>query len=104
MGEKQGEFVGEDREVMDAYYDLCERYEGGNTGPVKIQLKGLIEEGSDFLDSYLMLYRVLKDEGNLQEGWRVLNDAYGRAVDLITDEGGRWPDTLEWGGWKTGTS
>lgn len=97
MGEKGREFIDEDREVMDAYYELCERYEGKDVGFIKRQLSELIEKDPDFLDPYLMLYRTLEDEGNSRVAKGVLNSAYERAVDLITDEGGKWPDELEWG-------
>ncbi|KXA97299.1 hypothetical protein AKJ38_01520 [candidate division MSBL1 archaeon SCGC-AAA259I14] len=82
---------------MSAYYELCERYGGGDVGPLKRQLSELIEEDPDFLDPYLMLYSILEDEGNLHEAEAMLNVAYERALELITDEEGRWPDKLEWG-------
>lgn len=44
-----------------------------------------------------MLYSILQDVGNLQEAVAMLNVAYERALDLITDDQGRWPDKLEWG-------
>ncbi|KXA89141.1 hypothetical protein AKJ61_03480 [candidate division MSBL1 archaeon SCGC-AAA259B11] len=97
MGEKEREFIDEDREVMNAYYELCERYEGGNVRSIKRGLSELIEVDPNFLDPYLMLYSILEDEGNLQEAEAMLNVAYERALELITDEEGRWPDKLEWG-------
>lgn len=97
MIEGEREFVDEDRKVMDDYYELCERYEGENPGSIKRELGELIDEDPNFLDPYLMLYGILEDEGNLQVAEGVLDDAYERALDLITDEEGRWPDRLDWG-------
>ncbi len=97
MAKRQREYVDKDHKVMNIYYDLCERYNGRNAKSIKKQLKQLIEKDPDFLDSYLLLYEILQDEGNLSEAEKVLNDAYERALKLITDKKGNWPDILEWG-------
>lgn len=97
MAEQPREFVDKDHEVMGIYYDLCEEYDGSNVSSIKRQLKQLIEKDPDFLDSYLRLYEILQDEGNLPEAEKVLDEAYERAVKVITDKKGNWPDVLEWG-------
>ena len=91
------EYVDRDHEVMDTYYDLCERYTGRNAKTIKKQLEELIKRDPDFLDSYIFLYRILFRENKAKEAKKVLNEAYERAVKLITDENGNWPDILEWG-------
>ena len=97
MDREQREFMDKEHEVMYRFYDLCEQYNGSNAKFIKRRMKQLIEEDPDFLDSYLLLYEILKDEGNSSEAERVLNDAYERALRLITDENGNWPDRLSWG-------
>ena len=97
MAGERREYVDKKHKVMGIYCDLCEKYNGGNSKFIKKQLKQLIKKNPDFLDSYLLLYEILQDEGNLQKGEKVLNEAYERAVKLITDEQGNWPDILEWG-------
>ena len=97
MAKKQREYVDKDHKVMDVYYNLCEKYNGSNTKSIKRQLKQLIEKDHDFLDSYLLLYEILQDDGNLPEAEKILNDAYERALKLIIDKKGNWPDVLEWG-------
>jgi len=97
MAKRQREYIDKYHKVMDIYYDLCEKYNGSNAKSIKKQLKKLIEKDPDFLDSYLFLYEILQDEGNLPEAEKVLNDAYERALKLITDKKGNWPDILEWG-------
>lgn len=97
MTKKLREFVDKDHRVMDAYYDLCERYTGRNAKTIKGQLRRLIEKDPDFLDSYLLLHQILQDEGNFLEAEKILDQAYGRAIELITDKKGNWPDILEWG-------
>jgi len=97
MAKRKREYVDKDHKVMDIYYDLCEKYNGTNAKSIKKQLKQLIEKDPDFLDSYLLLYEISQDEGNLPEGEKVLNEAYERALKLITDKKGNWPDILEWG-------
>jgi tetratricopeptide (TPR) repeat protein len=98
MTKEQIEYVDQDHNVMSSFYDLCEKYSNGsNVKTIKRQLKQLIEKDQDFLDSYLMLYDILQNEDNLSEAEKTLNGAYERAIKLITDKKGNWPDVLEWG-------
>jgi tetratricopeptide (TPR) repeat protein len=91
------EYVDKDHEVRNTYYDLRERYTGRNAKTIKKQLEELIEKDPDFLDSYTFLHEIMFRENKVKEAKRVLNEAYERAVNLITDENGNWPDILEWG-------
>ena len=97
MSKNLKEFVDRDHRVMSDFYDLCERYNERNKVLIKRGLRRLIEEDPDFLDSYLMLYQILEDEGDFKEAEKVLDEAYRRAITLITDKDGSWPDVLEWG-------
>ena len=60
-------------------------------------MKKLIEKDPDFLDSHVLLYQILQDEDNPAETEKILDEAYNRAIKLITDKHGNWPDVLEWG-------
>jgi len=97
MVKKQREYVDKNHRVRETYYDLCEEYDGRNAESIERQLKQLIKEDPDFLDSYLFLYEILQDDGNFHEAEKILNEAYGRALKMITDKKGNWPDILEWG-------
>lgn len=97
MTKRFKEYVDKDHRVMHAYYDLCERYDGRNIKSMKKQLEQLIEQDPDFFDSYLLLCEILEGEGNDAEAEKLLDKAYDRAVKLITDKNGNWPDVLEWG-------
>lgn len=98
MAKRQREYIDKDHDVMDDYYDLCEKYSNsGSTKTIKKQLNQLVGEDPDFLDPYLLLFEILQNEGNLQEAEKILDDAYERALKLITDKKGNWPDVLEWG-------
>ena len=97
MDKRRREYADKDHKVMSTYHDLCEKYNGRNPKSVIRQLKQLIEKDPNFLDSYLLLYEILKEEGDLPEAERVLDDAYERALKLIKDKKGNWPDVLEWG-------
>jgi len=100
MSRSKREYVDEKehKEVEAAYYRLSENYNSGNAKLINIkrQLKQLIKKTPDFLGSYLFLYEILQDEGKFQQAEKVLNDAFDRALELITDEEGNWPDVLEW--------
>lgn len=96
---EQREFIDEYRDVMGDYYEFCEKCNSGkiqSIGSLKKQIKQLIDKDPDFLDPYILLYDLLKKEGNPQKAQEVLDDAYERAIHLITDRNGNWPDTLEW--------
>lgn len=97
MAKKTREFIDNKHDVMNIYYDLCEKYNDRNAKTIKKQLNQLIKIDPNFLDSYLLLYEILEDEGNLIEAEKVLDDAYERALKLIMDKKGNWPDILEWG-------
>jgi tetratricopeptide (TPR) repeat protein len=96
MTKRLREYADRDHEVMDTYYDLCEEYNGRNAKSIKRRLERLIEKNPNFFDSYLSLYEILQDEGNLDKAEKVLDGAYERAIKLITDKEGNWPDILEW--------
>ncbi|GLI54122.1 hypothetical protein [Thermodesulfovibrio yellowstonii] len=79
------------------YYDLLDRYNGTNAKSIKNQLTRLIRKDPYFLDSYLLLYEVLRDEEAFEEAEKVLDEAYKKALEMITDKNGKWPNVLEWG-------
>ncbi len=92
--QRKREFLDKDREVMSDYYDLCDRRASKTT---EAQLRRLIERDPDFLDPYLLLCEILKNgRSRRSEAEKVLDEAYSRAIKLITDKRGNWPDVLEW--------
>ncbi len=91
------EFIDRDHNVANAYYALRERFNGRNMAFIKREAKKLIEQDPDFLDSYILLYEMLEEQVNFKESDEILDEAYKRALALITDEEGNWPDLLEWG-------
>lgn len=97
MKKKVSEFIDKDRKVAAAYYDLQEKYDGTNAKTIKTEIEKLIKEDPDFLDTYLLLLNILEDEGKFEEAAQILDEAFNRAVNLITDKNGNWPDMLEWG-------
>lgn len=82
---------------MDRYYDLIEGYPGEERPGLRKNLNSLIEKDPDFLDPYLVLCEIWEDEGNSKEADSLLDVAYKRALKLILDKDGNWPDILEWG-------
>jgi tetratricopeptide (TPR) repeat protein len=96
MAKKQIEYLDKDHKVMSDFYDLCEIHDGSNTLSVKRQLENLIKKDPDYLDPYLFLREILQEKSNSGEAEKLLDDAYRRAIELITDKKGNWPDILEW--------
>ncbi|MGB9935587.1 MULTISPECIES: hypothetical protein [Thermodesulfovibrio] len=98
MGKKRAFYDKKDHsKVIGEYYKLFDRYDGTNAKSIKNQLIRLIQKDPYFLDSYLLLYEVLRDEKDFEEAERVLDEAYKKAMELITDKNDKWPDILEWG-------
>ncbi|MBN1455927.1 MAG: hypothetical protein JW945_06735 [Methanomicrobia archaeon] len=96
------EYVDKGHALSGEFYNLCDelsdaKRSGRNISAVKKRLKQLIERDPDFFDPYLLLCDLFLDEDNPQEAERLLNTAYERALNLITDTKGNWPDVLEWG-------
>lgn len=96
MAKKQREFVDKDREIMSEYYDVCEEYDGRYSKSLDDQMKALIEKDPDYLEPYLLLYYMLKNQ-HIKDAEKLLDEAYDRAIKLITNKNGNWPDILEWG-------
>ena len=97
MSEKKREFVDKKRELMGDYYDLLDNLEDMELEDVKKTLRAMIKKDPDYLDPYLLLFEILLNEGNIFEADELLDEAYARALKLISDEKGQWPDSLEWG-------
>lgn len=93
---KTVEYQDRGHEVMTPYYDLCEIAPGVDKQTVKRKLTEFIDKDPEFLDSYLYLRGIYLSEGNEKEADRMLDDAFSKAIEIITDEEGNWPDKFEW--------
>jgi len=58
-----------------------------------------ISQDPDFFEPYSLYHWILQDQGETGATSEYLDRAYNRALDLITDEEGNWPDRLLWG-WR----
>ncbi|NOX35920.1 MAG: tetratricopeptide repeat protein [Calditrichaeota bacterium] len=94
------EFIDQDREVAGEFYDLIEKLDNLPIQTAKKELQKLIRKDPDFLDSYLLLAELHLEEDDLEARDRLIDQAYQRAVQLITDETGQWPEELRWGWWR----
>lgn len=91
----EGEYIDREREVVNDYHNLIQEEPG--IPLLKVELKKLIKKDPDFFGSYLTLFKILQNEGKQKEAEKLLDEAYKRAINLITDKKGEWPDLLEWG-------
>ncbi|MBN2378307.1 tetratricopeptide repeat protein [candidate division WOR-3 bacterium] len=96
MKKKLREFYDKERKASAEYYDICESYNGRNAKIVKLRLKKIIKTDPNFLDAYLFLNDLLQDEGKVKEAEKLTDEAYRRAISLITNKEGNWPDVIEW--------
>lgn len=89
----QKEFIDRYRFTRDKYIDLLNS-EFNNTKLIE-ELKKLMDEDPDYLYPYLKLVKILKEEDQIHEADKVLENAYIRALNLIIDESDRWPGKME---------
>ncbi len=89
--------------VFEEYHQLSELlvYQGHELGKeelaaVRIRLQALIKQQPDYLDPYLLLCDVYAREKRYTQADKTLEKAYQRALALILDDLGRWPDEIPW--------
>lgn len=97
MARKPVGFVDKHRQITDPFYELCNNLGDSNPIFIKKQLQRFIQEDPDFLESYLLLSEILFEEGKVDEGEGMTNTAFTKAIKMITDKNGNWPEVLEWG-------
>ena len=93
------EFVGKDHPAMDEYYDITEQFQSGRlaSSEVKVVLRKLIKTDTHFLDPYLFLAQIEYDDENDDEYFRLIWDAYLKAVHMVANRSGEYPKSLPWG-------
>jgi len=93
--EQINEFIDEDHQGIDRFYDLLEQ----NITPSKMQkeMQLLIDKYPDFYDPYLVIADILADTGKKRENAQILEKAYKHAIMRIADCNGRWPKEMRWG-------
>lgn len=63
---------------------------------IKLRLQSLIKKQPDYFDLYLLLGDVLLALGKPQQRDTLFDRGYRRALKLILDKRGQWPDRIEW--------
>ncbi|WP_457600424.1 tetratricopeptide repeat protein [Hydrogenivirga sp.] len=89
------EFIDIDRPVRERFEKVKGLFEEGRIGELKEELKKLIEEDPYYLEPYVLLNEIYEIEGRVREAEEILEEAYRRALELISEEG-KLPDRLEW--------
>lgn len=91
------EFIDTKRKTNMEFYDLQDSITEDNIQSVITKLKKLIKKDPFFLDPYLLLADLLEATGDKAESDKVITDAYEKALELVTEKTGQWPEKLEWG-------
>lgn len=91
------EFVDQVRPIQGKYYELMERFDTIKRQSAINALKRLIKKDPDFLEPYIILSEMHLEKGRVRKAFQILNEAYERAINLITDKEGNWPEMLNWG-------
>ena len=90
-------FVDKYRPVEVTYYEMMDSSDFASSRDMEREVRKIIKKDPDYLDPYLLLYEVYQEEGKFNTAEEILNQAYNRAIELITDENGNWPEYLVWG-------
>lgn len=85
-------FIDKTRPIVDEFQELI--HKDYDNFKLKKELKQLIKKDPDFLNTYLKLFFILEEENNESEANKILDKAYKRAVELITNEKGEWPEIM----------
>ncbi len=88
-------FIDREREVAKEFEKVKGLLEKGKVEELKERLRGLIERDPYFLEPYLLLGEIYEMEGRLKEAEEILEEAYRRALELISKDG-KLPERLEW--------
>ncbi len=97
MNDKREFFDEKKHRGINAFFKIRDKLNENNVNDAINQLKKLIQDDPDYLDPYLLLFEIFQEQGNLSECIKILDSAYERALQIITDKDGNWPDILEWG-------
>ena len=89
------EFVDREREAAEEFEKIRRLFDEGRVEELKDRLRELIKKDPHFLEPYLLLSEIYEMEGKLREAEGILEEAYKKAVELISSEG-RLPERLEW--------
>lgn len=79
------------------YHELVEAFDGNEAEAFVKTLQKLMAEDPFYFDPYLSMVELLECAELKDESADLLEEAYAKAVGLITDENGKWPDKLQWG-------
>ncbi len=88
-------FIDQSRPVAEKFFKMKE--EGSSDlEEVTTRLQQLVQEDPDFLEPYLVLEEVYTETGKHDKATEVLDEAFNRAVNLLSDDEGNWPDEIPW--------
>jgi len=84
-------YIDKDHPVADEFYRVTD-------GPHGIEdIMRIIDKDPDFLDPYLYVTESLYDQGHDEKAEMFAEKAFVRALGMILDVDGSWPDELLWG-------
>jgi len=90
-------FVDKYRPIKMTYHEMMDSSEFSSSRQLERAVKKITQKDPNFLDPYLMLCEAYQEEGKSNKAEEILDQAYNRAIELITDENGNWPEYLVWG-------
>lgn len=90
-------FVDEYRPVQSEYHKLLDQLDEMPGEKLVDRMTALIEKDPHYLDPYMILCERWIERGHLLKARHMQEQAYEKALELITNENGEWPAELFWG-------
>jgi tetratricopeptide (TPR) repeat protein len=81
---------------MEPYYDYITNDEARTMVDSERRMRAFIQQDPDFLDPYIALYENHRRRYKTDKAMLLLNEAYQRALRMVLDTNGNWPEQLEW--------
>ena len=92
------EFIDIDRfEVSEEYYEFLESPEADDYKKSEKILLKLIKLDPDFFDTYTVLHEYYLNNGKGTKAYNLMQKGYERAMNLVLNKNGKFPDSLPWG-------
>ncbi len=91
------EFFDEDRMTSMEFYEVQDSITEDNIASIIDELKMLIKKDPFYFDPYLLIADLYENTSKNDESEKIIKEAYDKALELIVDKSGQWPEKLEWG-------
>ncbi|MDI6400810.1 hypothetical protein QLX67_02295 [Balneolaceae bacterium ANBcel3] len=91
------EFIDQNRPAEIEYHELLDLADTLEVPSFVQMLEQVMKADPYFMDSHLLMIELLNEGGQEKKAQRLLDEAFSRSIELITDKNKNWPKRLSWG-------